>query len=289
MVLNAISILMLVVLIVTISIDTFKNNHDLSFHNIYMRVQLWVCIFFLFTLIVQFFLADNRRVFVRRNLIFFFISLPYLSIFEILKIHFPTDVHYLLRFIPLVRGGYALAYVIMSITPSKTSGVFFSYMLSFVFLIYSYSLVFYVSEFNVNPMVSTYFDSLWWAWMNAVTLGCSIEAVTVLGKVLSVITAMSGITMFPFFTVYIIHLIQNMGEKRGKYKANFLDIYNQKDNQDDNQNTDNDEKQQVDNNSKVAQNNSTSDYENNKNDTNPKVTITISSPGKISEDTKNND
>lgn len=211
-VLNIISIVALIVLILTISIDTFK--HDIystaNMHSIYIRIQFWVCIYFLASLIIELMLTKDKESFLKRNIVFFLISLPYLNIFNLLHFHFPSEVSYLLRFIPLIRGGYALGFILITLNKRKLVGLFISYALIFVFLIYMYSLIFYVYEYKVNPMVNTYFDTLWWAWMNAVTIGCNIVAVTAVGKVLSVLVAFTGITMFPFFTVYIINMVQRI-------------------------------------------------------------------------------
>lgn len=206
-VLHIISAFMLVVLGVSISIDTFNNLSYLT-GNIYIKIQFWICIYFLFSLLIEFLISKKKLKFLWNNILFIFISIPYLTIFDSLDINFSAETKYFFRFIPLIRGGYTLGAVIIMLSRKKVSGLFFSYLLILTFLVYFYSLIFYVFEHNVNPGVNSYYDALWWAAMGATTASSNIIAVTTVGKILSVITAISGLTMFPFFTVYITSLVQ---------------------------------------------------------------------------------
>lgn len=86
--------------------------------------------------------------------------------------------------------------------------------------IYILSLVFFVAELKVNPLVKDYADALWWAFMDATTVGSNIIAVTFIGKVLSVVLAALGMMMFPIFTVYITSIIERRNkEKEAYYKS----------------------------------------------------------------------
>lgn len=63
-----------------------------------------------------------------------------------------------------------------------------------------------------------YGDALWWAFMDVTTVGSNIIAVTVTGRVLSVLLAALGMMMFPIFTVYVTSLIQ---KKKNKEKEEY--------------------------------------------------------------------
>lgn len=221
-VLHIVSVFMLLLLSISITVDTFNNTLNLT-GEVYMKIQLWVCLYFLFSLFIELLFSKDKLRFLWRNLFFILISIPYLNIFQVLDITFSPEVTYFLRFIPLIRGCYALGYVILALSRQKVSGVFFSYITILFSLMYFYSLIFYVFEYKVNPNVHSYYDALWWTAMEATTTGSSIEAVTPVGKIMSVIAAISGITMFPFFTVYITSLIQKMNNHKHPKKDN-LDI-----------------------------------------------------------------
>ena len=51
--------------------------------------------------------------------------------------------------------------------------------------------------------------------MDVTTVGCSIEAVTTVGRVLSVLLAALGMMMFPIFTVYVTNLITMRNKEAG--------------------------------------------------------------------------
>ena len=62
-----------------------------------------------------------------------------------------------------------------------------------------------------------YGDALWWAFMDVTTVGSNIIAVTVTGRVLSVLLAALGMMMFPIFTVYVTSLIQKKNKEKEEY------------------------------------------------------------------------
>ena len=95
------------------------------------------------------------------------------------------------------------------------ANLFISYLLSLIIVIYFSSLLFYVVEKPINVLVQSYSDALWWAFMDATTVGSNVYAVTVVGKLLSVLLAAFGMMMFPIFTVYITDKMQKI-VNRGK-------------------------------------------------------------------------
>ena len=66
-------------------------------------------------------------------------------------------------------------------------------------------------------MVNDYGSALWWAFMDVTTVGSNIYAVTVTGKVLSVVLAALGMMMFPIFTVYVTSLVEKANKKKADY------------------------------------------------------------------------
>ncbi len=199
-------------LLVSISIDTFKNI-DFSIQPKFLKFQLWICLAFLADFFIEWLMADKKWSYLGSHLLFFLVSIPYLNIFHYFNIHFSAETEYWIRFIPLVRGGYALAIVMGWFTYNRATSLFLSYVVTLVSTIYFGSLVFYVCEQKVNPLVVTYSDALWWAFMDATTVGSNIVAVTLVGRVLSVLLAALGMMMFPIFTVYVTNLIQKHNEE----------------------------------------------------------------------------
>lgn len=200
-------------LIVSISIDTFKN---VAFYQEpqFLKVQFWICILFMFDFFLEWILAEKKWHYLLTHFLFFLVSVPWWYIFRYYDITFNPQVTYLLRYIPLVRGGYALAMVVDWLTSNRATGLFFAYTISLVATLYFSSIIFFVFEQNINPLVNTYNDALWWAAMDMTTVGSNIIAVTPVGRVLSVLLAALGMMLFPIFTVYITNIIQTRN-KRG--------------------------------------------------------------------------
>lgn len=214
--LHILILLLSLFLIISISIDTFKGIPFYT-QSVYMKVQFWICMLFMFDFILEFSLSKNKARYFSTHFIFLLVAIPYQNIIAYMGLTFSPEVTYMIRFIPLVRGGYALAIVVGWLTYNRASGLFVSYLTMLLATVYFASLAFYVMEHKVNPLVTGYPDALWWAFMDVTTVGSNIIAVTTTGRVLSVVLAALGMMMFPIFTVYITSII----EKRNKEKQEF--------------------------------------------------------------------
>ena len=195
------------ILVINISVDTFRGIPFYT-QSEYLKVQFWVCIFFLVVFFIELFRAKDKKRFLLRNFIFLLVAIPYHAIFEAFGWTSSAEVSYIFRFIPLIRGGYALAIIAGWFTKNKITGLFVAYLVILFICIYFGSLAFYFTELNVNPLVKNYSDAIWWAFMDATTVGSNIIAVTPTGKVLSVLLAAVGMMMFPIFTVYVTNLVE---------------------------------------------------------------------------------
>ncbi|WP_303744439.1 potassium channel family protein, partial [uncultured Muribaculum sp.] len=118
---------------------------------------------------------------------------------------------YLVRFIPMIRAAYVLAIVLGVLSTDKISSMFAAYVGLLITTVYFASLMFFIEEHYVNPGVTTFWSSLWWAFMDVTTVGCNINAITPTGKVLAVILAAEGLILFPVFTVYITNAMTRKG------------------------------------------------------------------------------
>lgn len=226
-VLHVMILLLSIFLIVDISIDTFKNIPFIT-QTSYLKTQFWICMFFIAVFVLEFFLSKHKIYFLQTHFIFLLVSIPYLNIINHYNFNFSPEVYYFLRFIPLIRSGYALAIVVGWLTTNKASGLFVSYLTMLLATVYFSSLIFFVLEHKVNPEVTNYTDALWWAFMDVTTVGSNVYAVTPTGRILSVLLAALGMMMFPIFTVYVTSLVETANKKK-------VAFFNQKNTPDTNQ------------------------------------------------------
>lgn len=117
-----------------------------------MKTQLWICLWFLFDFVLEFFLSRHKGRYLRTHFIFLFVAIPYQNIIAYYGWTFSPEVTYLLRFIPLLRGGYALAIVVGWLTYNRASSLFVSYLTMLLATVYFSSLAFFVLEHKVNPL-----------------------------------------------------------------------------------------------------------------------------------------
>lgn len=80
-ILHVIILLLSLFLIISISIDTFKNLPFLT-QGSYLKIQLWICTFFIFDFILEFFLSHRKLHYLRTHFVFLIISIPYINIFD---------------------------------------------------------------------------------------------------------------------------------------------------------------------------------------------------------------
>ncbi|MDE5945546.1 MAG: potassium channel family protein [Rikenella sp.] len=174
-----------------------------------LGIQLAVCSVFILDFAVRWIIAPQKGRFALRNILLLLFSIPYLNIIHYTQVEIPHEIHYLLGFVPLLRGGYGLVMITEWFTRRSATSLMVSYLSILVAVTYFTSLIFFVAERGVNKAVAVYWDALWWACMDLTTVGSDITAVTPVGKILSVFLAAAGVMMLPIFTVYITDRVVN--------------------------------------------------------------------------------
>mgnify|MGYP000935958192 FL=1 len=177
------------------------------------RLQFWICIYFLIDFILLMLIADDKWQYFRRYFILLPLSIPYSNLLTYYSVDLTSDLIYILKFLPIVRGVVASILLINLLISNKITGLFIAYLSVFISLAYIQTLIFFLFESPKNPEVQSYYDVLWWASMTVTTLGSNIIPVTGVGKVSTAILAVTGITIFPIFTVYITTMVQNWNNK----------------------------------------------------------------------------
>ena len=206
-VMHTVVLILSILLIVFISYDTFKGIDFLSNH-LYMSFQFWVCVIFILDFFVELFLAPKKWRYIGHRMVFLLISIPYLNLVSMINLHLSADALYFVRFIPLLRGALALSIVFGYFSKNAITSFFMSYIVILVMVVYFCSLIFFQYEQAVNPQVQSYWTALWWSAMNCSTVGCSISPVTVEGRIVAVILPITGMIVFPLFTVYLTDYVK---------------------------------------------------------------------------------
>lgn len=208
--LNILVLLGSLAIIASLSYDILTAGHYRPNSPMTLNIQLVVCSIFILDFIVRLIISERKGKFVRDNLILLLFSVPYLNIIHYNpNINISHELHYLLGFMPLLRGGYGLVMITRWFTRRNATSLLVSYLSILVAVTYFTSLIFFVAERGLNAGVKTYWDALWWACMDLTTVGSNIIAVSTIGKVLSVFLAGGGMMMLPIFTVYITDRVIN--------------------------------------------------------------------------------
>lgn len=215
---NLTVLVLAVMLVVYISVDTFMGIPYLSNHY-YMTFQFWVCVIFMASFFVEMHFAPDKWRYVRRRWLFLLLSVPYLNIISLIHFHPDAQTLYFLRFIPLARGGLAIAIIVGYFARHRITGVFVTYTSILVLVVYFCSLIIFEREQPVNPQIPDFSSALWFACMVVTTIGCYIAPVTIAGKVLQIVLATMGMIMFPLFTVYITSTVIRIRQRNAAKAA----------------------------------------------------------------------
>lgn len=212
-ILNILVLLCSLVIFVVLSIEILQGEEAIP-HAFYMQIQLTICSIFLFDFLYLLFLSKHRWHYILTNGLFFVVSIPYFNIVEWLHLDISPFTAIILKAILLIRGGYGMVIMITWFTSSKMTNLLFSYIAILFGSAYFGSLAFYSLEKTLNSSVHNFGDAVWWACMDVTTVGCSIEPVTSEGRILAVILAVMGMSVFPILTAYITTRFQQRIQKK---------------------------------------------------------------------------
>lgn len=207
--LNVCSIFASLILIVSISLEVFGDNPFATKSN-YLKVQLFVCLYFIADFIILFCLAERKWQFFRRYFFVLLMAIPYLYLIPDVHLHLTPEQIYFISLIPLVRGAAALVFIVTIVVRHNTTALFISYLIFLMSIFYFLTLIFFVVEHGVNPEVQSYAEALWWGAMTITTLGSNILPVTIAGKFITTAMALTGLTIFPIFTAYMTTLVNRI-------------------------------------------------------------------------------
>lgn len=194
-------------LVISISIDTFRGIPFYDDAN-YLDLQFWICVLLIILFAIEVYVDDNSWRYFGRHIFFLLLIVPYLTLFDWWGVELSPEMEFLFRFIPLIRGYIAFTVIAYGLMRDLTAGLLITYIVVLFSFIYYCSLIFFVLEADTNPMLHNFWDSLWYSCMTATTAGCSIQAVTPVGKVISVLLALAGMMLLPVFTVYLTNIIR---------------------------------------------------------------------------------
>lgn len=215
-VLNVLSLLAGGCLLVAVSWEILAGNPR-HYSTNYLLLQGVVCVIFLADFFVRMVLAERSWRFFVRNLYFLLLSIPYLNIVDWTGVVLSHEEAMLMGLVPLLRALLGLYVLFSWIIENKVTRLLTSYVLSLSVFTYFAALVFYDYEVRINPAVHDFGDAVWWACMNLTTVGADIVAVTLIGRVLTVLLPTMGMLMFPIFTVYVTQLYtRNRQQDSGK-------------------------------------------------------------------------
>lgn len=216
-VLNSLVLFGSVAILAILSYEMLYNVKPFENH-FFMQVQLWVCVIFMLDFWARFAQSKTKLKFFLNNIVFFIVSVPWLNIMLYMNMAPNTELYYLVKAMPLIRGAYGLVVIIRWITHSGISTLLLSYVSTIILFTYFSAIVFYSTESAINPGVHTFWNAVCWACMNVTTVGSPVAPMAVPGQVLAIMLAASGMMLFPIFTVYITSRMQR--QKKGASTQN---------------------------------------------------------------------
>ena len=203
-VLHLLVVVLSVVLLYAVTYDTLHSVSLLT-DSRYLTLQFWICIFFIFEVLVEWAVRPHKLRRILPTLGLIAVCIPYITFVHHFGWHVSVEVYYLLRVMPIVRAATVLVVMWGIMEKNWVTGMFGSYIIILTITLYVLSLLFYVEEHLVNPDVYSYWQSLWYSFMQMNTCGSNISPVTTAGKAIGVVLSVEGLIVFPVFTVFFTH------------------------------------------------------------------------------------
>lgn len=202
--LRLVTVVVATALIAYISFDTLANISPVA-DKLFLKVQLYTCLYFQLEIIAESIIWPRTPRNYFRLGAFFIICVPYLPLLHYYGVAMKPEIEYLLRFVPLLRGAAVLASLWGLMSKSWVVRLFRVYVILLLSTLYFLSLMFFVMEYHINPQITNFWDTVWYAIMQMTTCGSNISPVTGAGKAIGVILSAEGLILFPIFTVYFTH------------------------------------------------------------------------------------
>lgn len=204
-----------------ISYDTLKGIDFLESYT-YMNFQFFVCVAFLADFFIEFYFSPTKKHYMKSHWIFLAVAVPYLNLINLFDIRVDNQTLYIIRFVPLVRGAYAMAYVVAFFSSNRAVSLLSQYIVILLSSIYFISLIFYQQEYGINPSVNSFWDAVYWASMDATTVGSEIIPATVAGRICGIVISVLGVMMFPVFTVFVTTYLSDQRKKKNSLDDELL-------------------------------------------------------------------
>lgn len=117
-----------------------------------------------------------------------------------------------LRLLPVLRAVAVVAAMLRWFKAAPATSMLGAYVFFTAALLYVSTMVFYISEWGVNPLVHSYRSAFYWGVMAITTTGCDIGEYTAAGKTLASVLSFAGLVMLPVFTLYIVQTVRRGGQ-----------------------------------------------------------------------------
>jgi voltage-gated potassium channel len=177
---------------------------------IYVDIDTSICAVFVFDFIFHLFRTKEKKSYIKNNWIDILSSIPYSGISRIFRMITVIKTIRIFKVFKVFRG----IRIIEFISEKRYN---YDYLQKYSFylitaIIYG-SLYFYHYEYGVNHNIDDFSDSVWWSFMTITTVGCDIQPVTLLGKIISVVMTLSGMGLFSLVTAEIAAKIIKKNKK----------------------------------------------------------------------------
>ncbi len=206
--LNLSTLIGALLLVVLIAYYTLRDSTLLA-NREFQTLQFYICLVFMADAIFEIIIAPNKLQFITTHFLFIIVTLPLTPI--ILGLNIPITGHwaYFFQMLPMIRAIYILIKTSAYFSKNRVGGLMVGYISLLLVVLLFTSMTVWVDEHLLNPSLSTYWESLWWAVMNTTTTGSSIVPVTSFGRAMEVVLSAMGLVLFPVFTVYLTHIGNN--------------------------------------------------------------------------------
>ncbi len=196
-------------------------RYSLQTELILEAVDFIICFIFIADIIYEAWRSGSKLItYARQHLLDIVSSIPFLTSLRLLRVLKIIKLIRALRIFKLLRGFKGVGQILNFATENKMRSMLSIYTLLMIMILLFCSAGFFMFEKGVNPNVTSYFDSLWWSFMTASSIGDAIIfPTTTEGRIFAAILIISGLGLFSLITgdissTFVMHYMKQKNKKK---------------------------------------------------------------------------
>ena len=193
-------LLLSVYVVVQLSLEIIKEIPQ-NLSELFLTIDLTICIVFILDWVVFLFLSKDKANYLKSHSFDLIASIPFVQVFRVVRV---IRIVRLIRTLRLFRGLKGILPIVRRITANPARSALTIYLTIMTVVYFYCSLGLYNFERGLNPLIGTFGDVLWMAFITMTSVGYGdIAPKTTGGRIMAILLILTGLGLFSLVTAEI--------------------------------------------------------------------------------------